>query len=125
MRLSRLLAAGLLAAGLCQLSTAKAEACIKYDRAAEMAAIDDGIAATTTSDPNKAVLRAIRKEMIAVRKKKSLTSDDFLQHHWLTTEALKLLGKQRIVWQGSDDANAKPAKGKVRTAGTPVPPSCG
>ena len=61
MRLTRLLAAGLLAVGLSQFSVGKAEACIKFDRAAEMALIDEGIAAKTTSEPSKAVLRAIRR----------------------------------------------------------------
>jgi len=128
MRLTRLLAAGLLAAGLSQLSVMRAEACIKFDRAAEMALIDEGIAAKTTSEPSKAVLRAIRKEIFYFRNKKSLTSEDILQNHWLTTEALKLLGKERIVWRGSEEADpAQATKGAKRkmAESAPLQPSCG
>jgi hypothetical protein len=127
MHMTRLLAACLLVAGLSQLSVGRAEACIKFDRAAEMALIDDAIAAKTTSDPKKAVLRALRKEMVVFREKQSQTSDDILQHHWLTTEALKLLGKERIVWQGSDEADDTPGTKTRRTksAAIPAQPSCG
>jgi hypothetical protein len=128
MRLTRLLAVGLLAAGLSQLSVVEAEACIKFDRAAEMALIDEGIAAKTTSEPTKAVLRAIRKEIFYFRNKKSLTGEDILQNHWLTTEALKLIRKERIVWTAPEDTPitqvTKSAK-RQAVAGAPMQPSCG
>ena len=124
MRMTRLLAACLLAAALSQLSAGRAEACIKFDRAAEMALIDDAIAAPKTADPTRAVLRAIRKEILVFHSKTSLTSDDILQHHWLTTEALKLIGKERIVWQGSDEADSVPVKSRVKSAAK-AQPSCG
>jgi hypothetical protein len=128
MRLTRLLAAGLLAAGLSQLSVVQAEACIKFDRAAEMALIDAGIAADATSEAHKAVLRAIRKEIFYFRNKKSLTSEDILQNHWLTTEALKLLGKERIVWSAPEGTpitqRTKSTSGKMAES-APSQPSCG
>lgn len=125
---ARLLAVCLLAAGLNQLSAVKAEACIKFDRPAEMVLIDEGIASPKTSDSSKAVLRALRKEIIYFQNKKSPNSEDLLQNHWLTTEALNLLGKERIVWTAPENTPVqqltKSTKGKMAES-APVQPSCG
>jgi hypothetical protein len=102
-RSSHLVAASLLALGLMNFSADKASACIKFDRGAEMALLDEAIASSKTSEPNKAVLRALRKEILVFRAKSAITSDDVVQHHWLTTEALKLIGKERIVWNGESE----------------------
>jgi len=124
----RLFAAALLAVCFIHAQTNTASACIKFDRAAEMAAIDEGIASSKTSEANKAVLRAIRKEIFFFRNKKSHDSEDVLQNHWLTTKALELLGKERIVWTAPDDTPinqlTKSTRGKMAES-APMQPSCG
>src|SRR4051812_44723265 len=122
----RLFAIGLLGLAAAQFHTAAAQACIKFDRTAEKALIDEGIASAKTSEANKAVLRAIRKEILFFRDKKRVNGEDILQHHYLTTEALKLLGKERIVWQAPEGVDpsqwTKRVKGRMAAAG--APPSC-
>lgn len=128
MRLTnRIFAVAAFALAASQFQVGTAHACIKYDRGAEMALIDEAIGSSKTSDPDKAVLRALRKEIFVYRNKKSFTSDDFLQHHYLSTEALKMIGKERIVWVAPDDTDprqlTKSAKGKAAAAAAPT--SCG
>jgi hypothetical protein len=123
----RLLAIGLLGLAAAQFHTTSAQACIKYDRAAELALIDEGIASPKTSEANKAVLRAIRKEIFFFHNKKSHDSEDVLQNHWLTTKALELLGRERIVWTFPEDTpvNQLTRNTKANVAGAAIQPSCG
>lgn len=97
----RLIATGLLALAAVQLQPNLAQACVKFDRSAEMTLIDDAIASDKTPEPRKAVLRALRKEMSFLRDKPSPTSDDTIQYNWLAIEALKLIGEQRVVATGT------------------------
>ena len=60
---ARLIAIGLLALAAVQLQSRTAQACIKFDRTAEMMLIDDAIASDKTPHPRKAVLRALRKDL--------------------------------------------------------------
>lgn len=99
----RLLMLALLGLSAGQLSAGSAQACIRFDRPAEMALIDGAIAAPETPDWNKAVLRALRKEMVVFESKTG--SDDVLQYHWLVTDALKRIGKERIVWREPEGAD--------------------
>lgn len=114
----RLIAIGFLAVAASAQQPGAAQACIKFDRAAEMALIDDAIVSDKTPAPQKAVLRALRKEIHFFRSRTAINSNDIVQHHWLTTEALRLIGKQRIVWNGAPDLDvgvfkqAKSAKAK-------------
>jgi len=96
----RLIAIGLLALAAVQLQPNPAQACIKFDRTAEMTLVDDAIASYKTPAARKAMLRALRKEMSFFRDKPNPTSDDTLQYHWLATEALKLIGQQRVMATG-------------------------
>ena len=102
---------------LAGLFAGRAEACIKFDRDAEMAIIDEAIAAPKTPEWDKTVLRALRKEIVFFRDKNSWTSEDVLQIHWLTTAALKSLGRERIVWTEPDSTETAQV-----TKGGPVPP---
>src|SRR5947207_1701489 len=97
---TRLIAIGLLALAAGHLQPSPAQACIQFDRAAETALIDEMIAADKTAPAQKAVLRALRKEMIFLDAKKHPSRDDTLESHWLLTEALRLIGKGRIVATG-------------------------
>ena len=99
----RLIAIALLAVAASQLQPRAAQACIKFDRAAEMALIDKAIASRRTSAANKAALRGYRDEMIALRERTD--SRAIAEHGEVTTKALALIGKQRIVWRGTAGLN--------------------
>ena len=96
----RLIAIGLLALAAVQLQPKPAQACIKFDRAAEIALIDEAIEAPKTPASDRAVLHALRKEMVFLLDKENPGSEDLISYHWLVTDALKRIGKQRVVWNG-------------------------
>src|SRR5581483_1514092 len=102
----RLIAIGLLALAAVQLQPKPAQACVKFDRAAEMTLIDDTIASDKTPDARKAVLRALRKEMSFFRDKEKPTSDDRIQYNWLAIEARKLINEERVVATGKPGLDA-------------------
>jgi len=99
----RLIAIGFLALGASAQQPRAAQACLKFDRAAEMALIDQAIASDKTPEADKATLRTLRKEMDAYRNKTTVDTKDIVENHRVTTAALKLIGKERIVWNGPPD----------------------
>ena len=104
----RLLAAGLLALAATQLPTA-AQACIKFDRAAEMAVINRAIAAPRTAAKTKAALTELREQLVTLQSKDTWEGDDLYRHGEMIRKALSLLGKQRIIYRGpvEEEAGAK------------------
>ena len=75
----RLIAICLLALAAVQLQPTAVQACVKFDRAAELTLIDDAIASDQTPDPRKAVLRALRKEMSFFHDKPEPSTDDTIE----------------------------------------------
>ena len=94
----RLLAICLLGAGSSQIVTGAAHACIKFDRGAEIALIDEAIMSPATPDAKKAALKAYRIEMTALS---SRTDGESIGKYGSAAKAaLKLIGQDRIVWNG-------------------------
>ena len=86
---ARLIAIGLLAAGF-GLLAGHADACIRFDRAAEAHLIDRAIAAPATPAAQKAELKGLRQKMRASR---GATSEQMVAYHNAVAQALKLLGR--------------------------------
>jgi len=126
----RLFAAALLAVCFIHAQTNTASACIKFDRGAEMALIDEAIASPQTPAENKSALKAFRAEILALRKKTE--SESIARHHVVTTKALNLIGKERIVWRAPDKLEVgvfkdrqMPKLAKNRLHDGAVEPACG
>jgi len=120
----RLIAIAAFTLAAIQFHTGQARACIKYDRVAEMALIDAAIKSENTPAAYKTTLASLRKDILVLRNKNAPTSNDVSRHHDLTTTALKLIGKQRIVWREPDAT--KSVKGDKRIlAQSASPPACG
>lgn len=71
-----------------------AQACMSFDRVAEMRLIDDAIASRGTSEVNRAELVAFRDIMLAST---GYESKNVVSYHNAATRALRLIGKERIV----------------------------
>jgi hypothetical protein len=97
---ARLLAICVFGLGVAQAGTA--EACIRYDRVAEIRTIDRAIASAETSAAQKAELKSLRQKMRANR---GMQSEQLIAYHLAVTQAFKVLGRQRIVLQ---DIPSKP-----------------
>jgi hypothetical protein len=130
----RLAAVALLALAASQLHVGSAQACIKFDRAAEMVLIEQAIASPATSEANRTELKALRSEILDLRKKAETESEAIYLHGRVTTKALALLGKERVVWNGPPELDVgvfkktKSTKGAQRTADAPAAgavPACG
>ena len=111
----RLIAIGLLAAGLGLLLAGTADACMRFDRPAEAHLIDRAIAAPATPAALKAELKTLRQKMRANR---GTRSEQMVAYHNAVSQALKLLGRERIVQQ---DIPSKPDRRAQRAA----PAGCG
>lgn len=96
----RLIAIGFLALGASVQQPGAAQACTKFDRAAEMALIDQAIAADKTSEADRATLKAFKAEILALRKRAETDSEAIYLHGRTTTNALELIGRTRVVWTG-------------------------
>jgi hypothetical protein len=94
--ITRLIVIGLLALAAVQLQPSTAHACITFDRAAELALIDDAIASDSASDQLKRLLRTIRRGLTFINELPNPTSNDALEYHKLVTIALESIDKQRI-----------------------------
>jgi hypothetical protein len=112
---TRLIAMALLAAGLGLLLAGTADACIRFDRAAEAHLIDRAIAAPATPAAQRAELKGLRQKMRANRGNQS---EQMVPYHNAVSQALKLLGRERIVAQ---DVPSKPG----RRASTVAATGCG
>jgi hypothetical protein len=110
---ARLLAICVFGLGVAQTGTA--EACIKFDRVAEVRTIDRGIASPETSAAQKAELKSLRQKM---RQNRGTSSEQLVAYHEAVTQAMKVLGKSRIVYR---DIPSKPG----RQAGIVPQGSCG
>jgi hypothetical protein len=110
---ARLLAICVFGLGVAQAGTA--EACLKFDRVAETRTIDRALASPETSAAQKAELKSLRQKM---RSNRGTQSEQLVAYHIAVTQALKLLGKDRIVLQ---DIPSKPG----RQAGVIPQGSCG
>jgi hypothetical protein len=111
---ARLIAIGLLAAGF-GLLAGRADACIRFDRAAEAHLIDRAISAPATPAARKAELKGLRQKMRANR---GTRSEQMVAYHNAVAQALKLLDRERIVAQ---DIPSKPD----RRAKAPAATGCG
>ena len=113
-----LIAIGFLAVAASALDPGAAQACIKFDRAAEMALIDQAIVSDKTSEVDRATLKAFKTEILALRKRAETDSEAIYLHGRATTRALELIGQTRVVWTGPAELNvgvfkqAKSAKTK-------------
>jgi hypothetical protein len=110
---ARLLAICVFGLGMAQTGTA--EACIRYDHVAEKRSIDRAIASPETSAARKAELRLLRQKM---RQNRGMQSEQLIAYHEAVTQAMKVLGKSRIVFR---DIPSKPG----RQAGIAPPSGCG
>src|SRR5262245_19600999 len=116
-----LIAIGFLAAAASAQQPRAAQACIKFDRAAEMALIDQAIASDKTSEADRTTLKAYKTEILALRKRAETESDAIYLHGRATTKALELIGRTRVVWTGAYDLDVgvfkqtKSAKAKPET----------
>lgn len=99
---ARLLAICVFGMGVAQSGTAKA--CIKYDHVAEVRTIALAIAAPETSAAQKAELKSLRQKMRANR---GTQSEQLIAYHEAVTQAMKVLGKSRIVFR---DIPSKPGR---------------
>jgi hypothetical protein len=108
---ARLIAIGLLAAGF-GLLAGRADACIRFDRATEAHLIDRAIAAPATPAAQKAELKGLRQKMRASR---GATSEQMVAYHNAVSQALKLLGRERIVAQDIPLKPDRRAKAAVTT----------
>src|SRR5947199_226478 len=121
---TRLIAIGLLALAAGHLQPTAAQACIQFDRAAEMAVINRAIASPRTASKTKAALVELRQQLVALQQKDAWDGDDGRRHGEMIRNALSLLGKQRIIYRGAVDqeAGAKyPVKSRSAVAhGTPA-----
>jgi hypothetical protein len=97
---------GLLALAATQLLPTAAQACIKFDRAAEMAVINRAIAAPRTASRTKTALLELRQQLSVIQKKEIWKGDDVSRHGELVRKALGLLGKQRIIYRGPVEQEA-------------------
>lgn len=123
----------LLALAASQLHTGAAQACIKFDRAAEMALIDKAIAAPGTSDTNKAALKSARTKLVALAGKPD--SRNRAEYGEIVWDALALIGEKRVIWSGQPELDVgvfkktkSAKKGPTRTAEVPADaavPACG
>jgi len=129
----RLLAVGLLALAATQLPTA-AQACIKFDRAAEMAVINRAIASPRTATRTRTALAELRQQLVASQKKDVWEGQDGYRHGEMIRKALGLLGKQRIIYRGPVEQEARAkylVKSRVVVAtraagpGEDIAPGCG
>ena len=109
---TRLIAIGLFAAGFVQFSPGHADACIRFDRAAEAHLIDRAIAAPATPAARKAELKTLRQKMRASR---GTGSEQMIAYHNAVAQALKLLGKERIIQQDIPSKPDRRAKAAVTT----------
>jgi len=92
-----------------------AHACIRFDRVAEVRVIDHAIAAPDTPATQRAELKLLRHKM---RMSRGTSSEQLIAYHQAVTQALKVLGKQRIILS---DTPARPD----RRAAVPAPSGCG
>ena len=99
---ARLLAICVFGLGIAQTGTA--EACIRYDHVAEKRTIDRAIASPETSAAQKAELKSLRQKMRANR---GTRSEQLVAYHEAVTQAMKVLGKSRIVFR---DIPSKPGR---------------
>lgn len=95
--------------------TGTAEACIKYDRVAEVRTIDRAIASPETSAAQKAELKSLRQKM---RSNRGTSSEQLIAYSDAVTQAMKVIGKNRIVFR---DIPSKPG----RQAGIVPQGTCG
>src|SRR5690242_20186685 len=93
----RFCAASMLATAMLSLQAGSAAACIRFDRAAEMALIERAIASSRTPNSKKQRLRELKDEIVAVQNRSATSAQDVGRNHTLTTEALALIGKKRVV----------------------------
>jgi hypothetical protein len=107
------LAAGIFVLGF--MPAGRAEACIKFDRVAESRTIDRAIASPESSAARKAELKSLRQKMRANR---GTSSEQLVAYHEAVTQAMKVLGKSRIVFR---DIPSKPG----RQAGVVPRGNCG
>lgn len=99
---ARLLAICVFGLGVTQAGTA--EACLKFDHVAEMRTIDRAIASPETSAAQKAELKSLRQKM---RSNRGTQSEQLIAYHEAVTQAMKVLGKSRIVFR---DIPSKPGR---------------
>src|SRR5882724_4911584 len=93
---NHLAAVALLALAASQLWAGSAQACIKFDRTAEITLINEAIAAQDTSDANKAALSSARTKLDALAAKTDSRSR--AEYGEIVWDALALIGQKRVVW---------------------------